>query len=149
MTAAATCPTCAQPGEIVLRPGQEATVGTVAVVLERRPAVACAQEHDLTPAVAVGAAMDATEAAIPRARRRLGRGGSCLRCRTALTMPVRRAHRVVSVEHEALPVLTLRFDLPLTRCPDCGLDQLPRRSQEDLVVSVPAVFASQQPPTQP
>jgi hypothetical protein len=30
----------------------------------------------------------------------------------------------------------------MTRCPGCGLDQVPSRSQEDLVVVIPALFAA-------
>jgi hypothetical protein len=57
-------------------------------------------------------------------------------------MPVRRTERSVTVEAPGLAPLTLRFDLPVTRCPDCGVEQVPSRSQEDLVVVVPALFAA-------
>jgi hypothetical protein len=57
-------------------------------------------------------------------------------------MPVRRTERPVTiVEVPPLPVTTLRFDLPTTRCPECGLDQVPTRSQDDLSASVRALFA--------
>lgn len=122
---------------------REATVGTVAVLLERQPVVACPAEHRTAPPEAVQAAMAATDDAVPRARRRLLRGERCARCDTQLTMPVRRTRWPVTVEATAeVPVLTLQFDLPATRCPECGTDQLPTRSQEDLVVCVPAVFAA-------
>jgi hypothetical protein len=56
-------------------------------------------------------------------------------------MPVRRTQRAVpSMLPDCRPV-TIHFDLPMTRCPDCGLDQVPSRSQEDLVVVIPALFA--------
>lgn len=139
------CPACGVHGEIVLRGSRQATVGTVAVQLERRAVVACPSDHEMAPGDAVDAAMAATDAAVPRARKRLGRPERCGQCRAPLTMPVRRAERVVTVERAPVPVLTLHFDLPLTRCPDCGVDQLPTRSQEDLVVSVPAVFTAEQP----
>lgn len=47
-------------------------------------------------------------------------------------MPVRRTTRTVSVVGEDLPVLTVHVDVAMTRCPDCGLDQVPSRSQQDL-----------------
>lgn len=138
-----TCPVCQQPGEVVLRGPREATVGTVAVQLERAPVIGCRDDHGAVPPEAIGAAMAATDAAIVRARGRLFRADACGRCGAALTMPARRTQRAVTVEGDhAIPVLTLRFDLPAARCPQCGTDQLPTRSQEDLVVSVPAVFAA-------
>lgn len=118
------------------------TIGTVSVVLESRPAVACPDGHDATPGEVVGAAMAAVESQVTQARSRLLRADACRVCDTALSMPVRRTERPVTVDADGeRPVMTLVFDLPSTRCPDCGTDQLPSRSQEDLVVAVPALFA--------
>lgn len=135
------CPACAQPAEVVLAGPVEVTVGTIAAAVERRPVVACDAAHERSPGALVGEAMDAVDAAIPRARPRLLRGDVCTNCREALTMPVRRTERAVTVESELGPVCTLRLDLPMTRCPGCGLDQVPSRSHEDLTVVVPALFA--------
>jgi hypothetical protein len=137
----AACPTCGVDAAIELRPGAEVTVGTVAASIERRPVVACPDDHGRSPPEVVGAAMEAAEHGLPRARSRLLRGDACRACGAALTMPVRRTVRSVTIEAPDLPVLTMRFDLPSTRCPDCGTDQVPSRSQEDLVVVVPALFA--------
>ena len=132
---------CQQVAEVELRAPREATVGTVAVLLERTPIVACPSEHAATPPELVETAMRATEETVPQARRRLLRSDACSNCGSELVMPVRRTTRAVTVEPPHGPILTLRFDLPMSRCPTCGVDQLPTRSQEDLVVSVPAVFA--------
>lgn len=140
------CPVCNAAARIELREASEVTVGTVAVTLERRPVVACTPRHDATPPEVVEAAMAAATSALPRARKRLLRGDACGECGAALTMPVRRTVRPVTVEGDAdTPVLTLRFDLPSVRCSECGVDQVPSGSQEDLVVSVPAVFAARSP----
>ena len=138
----AACPGCQAGAPVELRGPSEVTVGTVAVLLERTPAVTCPQGHDAVPPDVVDAAMRATETAVARARSRFLRDDVCGNCGSGLTMPVRRTTRAVTVEPEATSILTLHFDLPMSRCPNCGLDQLPSRSQEDLVVSVPAVFAS-------
>jgi hypothetical protein len=136
------CPVCHEQAPVELRETAEVTVGTVAVALERRPVVACPQDHRTTPQAIVRAAMGAVEDSVVQARSRLLRGDVCRLCSAPLTMPVRRTTRAVTVEgDEDRPVLTLRFDLPSTRCPDCGVEQVPSRSQEDLVVSVPAVFS--------
>lgn len=128
---------------MVLRGGEEVTVGTVAVRLDRRPVVDCPAGHAVAPPEAVDAAMTATETSLPRSRRRLLRGEVCSACSARLTMPARRTNRAVTVPASGpLPVVTLLFDLPSIRCTECGVDQLPSRSQEDLVVSVPAVYAA-------
>lgn len=145
------CPDCGESGEVVLAASTEASIGTVGVLLERRPTVACPSQHGLSPPESVRSAMAATEAALVRAKARLlRRGDRCASCGAPLTMPVRRTKRTVTVEASGeVPVLTLHFDLPATRCPSCGVDQLPTRSQEDLVVSVPAVFDPRRASTSP
>ncbi len=136
------CPVCHHDGPLRPAGASEVTVGTVAVALESRPVVACRDDHDATPAAVVGAAMRAVEQLVPTARSRLLRSDVCHECGTALTMPVRRTERPVTVESDdERPVMTLVFDLPSTRCPDCSADQVPSRSHEDLVVAVPALFA--------
>jgi hypothetical protein len=136
------CPVCRADGPVRLRGSCEVTVGTVAVALEATPVVDCPEGHESTPGGFVGAAMSAVEALVPQARSRLLRADACRDCGAPLTMPVRRTERPVTVPAEGeRPVMTLMFDLPSTRCPDCGTDQVPSRSQEDLVVAVPALFA--------
>lgn len=133
---------CREEAPLRLLGPSEVTVGTVGVALEARPAVACPQGHEATPGDVVGAAMATVEEQVPQARSRLLRTDACRDCDTALTMPVRRTEFPVTVPSEdGRPVMTLLFDLPSTRCPDCGTDQVPARSQEDLVVAVPALFA--------
>jgi hypothetical protein len=135
------CPRCGESAAVVAGASAEATVGTVAAQVERRPVVDCSGQHGLTPPAIVGEAMAAVDAAVPRARARLLRGDACLDCREALTMPVRRSERAVTVEPANGPVTTLHLDVPLTRCGSCGRDQVPSRSHEDLTVVVPALFA--------
>jgi hypothetical protein len=137
----ARCPICDEPGEVVLGPAAAVTVGTVAATLERRPVVACPQRHGGTPTACSGAAMESAEASLARARARWLRDDRCRGCGATLAMPVRRTHRAVPVDAPGLPPVTIHLDLPMTRCPDCGLDQVPSRSQEDLVVVIPALFA--------
>ena len=141
------CPVCQESAPLESAGSAEVTVGTVAVALEARPVVACQARHRATPGEVVGAAMAAVEELVPQARSRLLRSDACRSCGAALTMPVRRTERPVTVEAEGQrPVMTLLFDLPSSRCPDCGADQVPSRSQEDLVVAVPALFARPEGP---
>ena len=135
------CPACGETGPVVLRGPLELTIGTVAAVLERRPVVACRTGHELPPAVARTATEQAIERAVARARQRRLRREACVDCGAALLMPVRRTVRPVSIEAPPLPVLTLQLDLPMTRCPDCGRDQVPSRSQADLDAIAGALFA--------
>ena len=136
------CPVCQDEGPLELAEANEVTVETVAVAVERRPVVACPAQHTTTPREVVRAAMAAVEDQIVQARGRLLRRDVCQGCATPLTMPVRRTTWSVTVEGDAQrPVLTLHFDLPAVRCTSCGMEQVPSRSQEDLVVAVPAVFS--------
>lgn len=136
----ATCPRCGQPGHIELRDPVEHTLDTVAVLLERRPVLVCRSGHELTPAAAHAAAAAAIATAVPRSRSRWLRHERCGVCGAQLTMPVRRTVRPVSVESDELPVLTLHLDLPMTRCPECGVDQVPARSHSDVDAIPDALF---------
>lgn len=135
------CPGCGRPGPVIAGRDREATVGTVAGRVERTPTVACPDGHG-HPAPVTEPALAACHEAVPRARSRaLRRTDACGTCGATLTMPVRRTERAVTlagVPH--VPVTTLRFDLPTTRCPDCGADQVPSRSQDDLDAVVAALF---------
>ncbi len=138
----ARCPVCGSEAPVELAGGTEVTVGTIAVAVDRRPVVACPEGHRVPPAEVVDAGMTAVRDQVSCARSRLLRGDACVECGDALTMPARRTVRPVTVTPPGeVGVLTLRFDLPSTRCAACGTDQVPSRSQEDLTVAVPAVFA--------
>lgn len=141
----ASCPVCAIEADVVLAAGTEAVVGSVAAALERRPIVACPQRHAVTPPQVVGAAMESADERIVRARSRLLRSDACSGCGAPLTLPARRTVKSVTVVSAVAPVVTIELDLPATRCPACALDQVPSRSQEDLVVVIPAVFAGRRP----
>lgn len=136
------CPDCSEPGVVRDSTGAATAVGSVAARLERRPVVDCPEGHRLTPPELVDEAMQAVDAQVARARGRLLRQDACAGCGAALTMPARRSRRPVSVATSLGTVLTIELDLPLTRCPSCGLDQVPSRSGEDLVVVIPALFAA-------
>jgi hypothetical protein len=57
-----------------------------------------------------------------------------------MSMPVRRSVRAVTINPEDGPVTTLRLDLPMQRCPECGLDHLPARGKADLQAALAAVI---------
>lgn len=136
------CGRCGATGAVIRGADHAATVGTVAGRVERRPVVACPDGHD-HPVDLVEATRTASRDALPHARRQtLRRADRCGRCDTVLTMPVRRTERAVTVVTDHAPVTTLRFDLPTTRCPGCGAEQLPVRSQDDLVAVIEALFAA-------
>ncbi|MEX0835749.1 MAG: hypothetical protein WD010_06640 [Nitriliruptor sp.] len=121
---------------------REATSGTVAALLEVGWVVDCPTGHHRSPDVGAEVA-DEVLTRLPVAdRRRLGRGDRCTTCSQELTMPVRRTERPVPVaDVPGLPVTTVRFDLPSTRCLHCGTDQVPTRSAADVRAAVLALFA--------
>lgn len=121
--------------------GREVQVGSVGAAVEALPVVACPAGHE-DPAAVGDHALDRVREVLPAARSRLLRGDACIRCGAPLTMPSRRTVRSVTVPaRDEVPVLTLTFDLPSTRCVECGADQVPSRAVEDLTAATLAVLA--------
>ncbi len=139
------CEVCQEVGTLRWRPGTEVAVGSVAGVLDRRPVVECPSGHDRAPASGPSAASAAIEERLDLARTRRFRGDVCRYCGASLTLPVRRTRRSVTVTHPELAVHTLHLDVPMVRCGDCGRDQVPSRSQQDLHALVAAVYVGPQP----
>lgn len=139
------CPVCGGAAALRLGGGTEVEVGTVAAALERRPLVACAAGHDHAPAGASEQGLAAVAEQLPRCRVRRLRGERCAHCSRRLDLPVRRTRRTVTVVTDDLPVHTLHLDVPMVRCADCGLDQLPGRSHADLTAAVRATYAPPEP----
>jgi hypothetical protein len=121
---------------------RDATVGTVGGLLEAGWLVACPSGHRAPPDSGRAVADEVAER-LPQAHRtRLARTDRCRSCDAALTMPVRRTERPVSVsEVDGLPVTTIVLDLPSTRCLECSTDQVPARSVGDVRAVVEALFA--------
>ncbi|MFP4312327.1 MAG: hypothetical protein ACLFS9_10170 [Nitriliruptoraceae bacterium] len=140
MTAAHRCPVCRDPAHPARTPPAERTCGTVAALLEPGLVLRCARDGDQALTHAVDAAEATARDRLPRARRCRLRRTCCAGCGTVLDLPVRRGRRSLTVAAAGLPVHTIHLDLPLTRCPSCGLDQVPWRSQEDLDAVLQAVY---------
>lgn len=118
----------------------EATHGSIAILAEGLPVDRCVCGFRRITETFTDAASAACSTSIPVARGRRLRPDACLGCGAAMSMPVRRSVRAVTVSPEVGPVTTLRLDLPMQRCPDCGLDHLPARSQADLTTVLAAVI---------
>lgn len=136
------CPVCGGEAALRLGGGTEVEVGTVAATLERRPLLACTAGHDHTPAGASEQGLAAVQEQLPRCRVRRLKGQRCVHCSSRLDLPVRRTRRTVTVVTDDLPVHTLHLDVPMVRCADCALDQVPGRSHPDLAAAVRAAYAS-------
>jgi hypothetical protein len=136
------CATCGAPCAVEHAPGRDVTVGSVAGLVGRRPRWRCTADHVTSAAAADGVADEARtqlRAAVPYARRqRLRRAELCSVCDEPLTMPVRRTDWPVVLEGlgGAPAAVTVRLDVPATRCPACGTDHVPVRSQGDLEAAV-------------
>ncbi|MEX2503560.1 MAG: hypothetical protein WD378_01850 [Egicoccus sp.] len=129
------CPTCGEPLAPAPGPGGEAAAGTVAAAIEQIPRWRCVQGHDAGAVLTPARARDEVATSIAVARRRRLRGGDiCVACGAALTMPVRRTVWPVTLtDPDRRVAVTLTYDVPATRCPDCGQNQVPTRSADDLV----------------
>lgn len=137
-----TCPACTRPQLTHAHASPEVAAAAVAVHGERLTVEVCPCGH-LEVAAALTAAAHATAGEVlPIARHRPLRGETCRSCRQPLTMPARRTVRAVTLTPEGLPVTTLRFDLPLRRCPACGMDQVPHGARHDVTQALTALFAA-------
>ncbi len=135
------CSVCGQPAELERTRPTERTVGTVAGVVEPGLLLRCSQHGPQPVDRAVAAARGSAGDRLQRARRCRIRRTCCATCGALLTLPARRGRRSLTVQAAELPVHTIHLDLPLTRCPDCGLDQVPWRSQDDLDGVLAALYA--------
>lgn len=122
-------------------PGHEVTSGTVAAALQRRPVGHCDQGHRREVAALAGELAERVARALGVAERpRMRRQDRCVDCGATLTMPVRRTQRTVTVEDLPLPLVTVILDVPSTRCPDCGREQVPSRSGPDVTAAAAALL---------
>lgn len=116
-----------------MRPGpaREVASGPIGGVAERTQVVDCPVGHRLPPSTLRDAALTAAAETLLVARRHLTRQ-RCGSCDERLMMPLRRTRRAVTVATDELPVATLDLELPLTRCPGCGADNLPAGARRHL-----------------
>jgi hypothetical protein len=124
------CPVCGQPASVTTGPPRERSYGSVAALLDPGLALRC-EEHGAQP-LAAAAALTTARDRLPRARRCRVRRTCCAACGARLVLPARRTRRALTIEAAGLPVHTIHLDVALTRCPDCGIEQLPWSSREDL-----------------
>lgn len=126
------CAACGQPVTWHRAPARERTHGTVGALLEPGLSLRCDTHGIQPPTTARDSAIEAARERLPRARRCRLRRTCCRACGARLLLPPRRTRRSVTVAATGLPVHTIHLDLVLTRCPDCGLEQLPWQTQQDL-----------------
>lgn len=99
----------------------------------------CPNGHAEQPPDLARIALRAVNARIPTARTGFGSTRRCAHCKTVLSMPERWTKIPVTLEYPA--VLTLTCDVPVSRCPNCGTDQLSKRAAKDLAGAVEKLFA--------
>lgn len=116
-----TCPRCRDPLVGIGRPAASAAIGPVLVTLPPRTVADCTARHGTAEAAAVRRGVRG----LVRARPRPMGPARCGACRSALDLPPRRSGRAVTVEPPAAAPFTLELSLPLVRCPDCAVDNLP------------------------
>lgn len=136
------CPVCGAPLAPASAPGEEATVGTVAGVVEERPRWRCRRGHDAGPVLTADRVRsEVVEQVRVGVARRLRRPDRCCACGADLTMPVRRTvWHVTLTDPDGRVAVTLTYDVPATRCPACATNQVPSRSADDLVAVADELF---------
>ena len=131
----------------------EGTHDTVRVLAAGVPVARCEAGHVVVPDDAVDATERAVDRRLTTARRPrlLGRHQRCGSCGAELVLPGFRSERVVTVEQPGAPAWTLAFDVPLLRCPDCAVENLPVEVRADVTDAVLAAMgaAAGMPPDAP
>lgn len=140
MATAPRCPACDRSTMRTTEVHREVSAASIGVLGERLTVHHCPCGHHEVPRTLGHAARTAASETLPAARMGWFRGDRCRSCSTSLTMPARRTTRTVTTTPDDLPVSSLTFDLPMTRCPDCGLEQLPSRARHDVTVALAALF---------
>lgn len=126
--AAPACRRCGAALERRDRPAAAAAAGPVEVAAPPRTLGVCPAGHRVgDERDAARAALTAVPTARPAGPRLLRRGGveRCGRCAAPLDLPARRTVRGVTVEPTAGRPYLLELSLPLVRCPDCAVDNVP------------------------
>lgn len=138
------CPVCDRPLQLRWAPA-EAEVARVRVVADRAPRLACPEGHvERTPVDGyLDAVVEQAGGQIVPARRPVlpWRPQRCHACGADLTMPGFRSERPVTVTHAGLEVHTLRLDVPLLRCTECAVENLPREAWEDAAAALTAALS--------
>jgi hypothetical protein len=120
----------------------ERSHGPVAGLLEPGLGLHCADHGEQPADAARDAALTASRDRLPRARRCRLRRVCCGACGARLVLPTRRTRRSLTVDGSDLPVHTVHLDVPLTRCPDCGIEHLPWGVDADLETLLRALYGT-------
>lgn len=138
------CPTCRRELERRPRAVGEVVVGSVSAVIDGAPVLACPDGHhreEIRADLALLLGDQVDEEILASRRTRLRGKLRCGACDTELTIPGRRTVRSVSRLVDGVGVVRVTFDLPMLRCPGCGLEQVPGEvAERDLAPAVRAAL---------
>ena len=127
----ANCPRCRSTLSEVTSPGATATVGQVMATLPPRVLLRCPRGHRTEPRE-VRRSLDR----LPSAGWRAFARPRCGACGTQLDLPSRRTTRSVTVEPAGGAPYTLELTLPLVRCPDCAVENVPVEVRASLLAAI-------------
>lgn len=124
------CLDCDSPALLHVRGPASATHNGVTVTLHERPELQCQAGHVSTPDLAAFV-RPAIFARLPAAKHHWRRGACCTACGTSLAMPARWTQLPVTVAYGTV-LITVTLEIPATRCPECGVDHMPRAAADDV-----------------
>lgn len=134
------CPVCGRALERSPRRAGEVVRGAVSAIVEGAPVLACPQGHhteELRSDLADILIAEVRDQLLVSRRSRFRGRHRCGACAAELTIPGRRTVRSVSRSVADVGVVRVTFDLPMLRCPGCGLEQLPAEvAERDLEAAV-------------
>lgn len=141
-TPAPACTACGTALEAIAATHAEVTHGIVAVVAVgpvgwRCPAAVpgAADDHDVLAPAADEVAAALADGLVVARRTRLRGTLRCGECDTPFTLPGRRTTRTVTVTGAA-PAITLTLDLPMLRCTEDAVDNVPPEAIEDATTAI-------------
>lgn len=134
------CSTCGEPVQPVGPQGTEVTVGTIAGVREGPRRWACPEGHEQVTVDATAGAAEVLAAFDVARPRRLRRGECCAACGELLVLPGRRTVRTVTLVDAGVPALRLSLDVPLLRCTQDAVENLPAACEADLTAVANALL---------
>lgn len=137
------CPICHAEGQLQTGADRVAAHNGVTITVVKPPIIVCPAGHTKAPIDLLLTFRAAINARVAKARRNWRGQSRCVACHRQLSMPWRWTQIPVTIETPS--VFTLTIEIAATRCPNCGLDQLPQPVATDLETALVRLFQPETP----
>jgi len=125
------CPGCGAALQARRAPGAQVASGPVTAMVEAHDVLVCPKGCP-TPAKDLSTLLTRTLSRALLFSTGDARTVRCGDCGAVLDLPMRATTRAVTVEPDGLSPFTLTFAVPVARCGECGLDNIPAALTQDV-----------------